>query len=105
MPEQQLKTALYVMGAFVIAAIGANIYLNSEIQNHKLRLEQQTQIIEGLKETLNKVEKQNEEALRYVSDYHGEDKARTDEYSRMKILLEGHDEKLYNIVKTINELH
>ena len=105
MSEQHLKTTLYVMGAVLIAAIGASIYLNSEVQHHKSLLEEQAKTVQVLKASQKKTAIQNEEILSYMNDYHGDDTGRTDEHARMKILLEGHDEKLHNIVKTINELH
>ena len=47
----------------------------------------------------------NQTLLEYLETYHGGDDGREKDIAKIKILLEDHEEKISNIVKTINELH
>ncbi len=92
------KTASYTLGAVVFVLAAATAFL-------AYRLFEQSQQLIALETSYQEMQQQNARILSYMENQHGSDQERDAERERIKILLEDHEAKIFNIVKTINELH
>lgn len=92
------KTANYALGAVVFVLVAATAFL-------AYRLFEQSQRLVVLETAYQAIQQQNESIISYMENQHGSDQERDAERERIKILLEDHEAKIFNIVKTINELH
>jgi|GEM_PF-2503120 len=54
---------------------------------------------------LKELQTERKQILANLEKYHGGDAARQEEMDKLKVVLEDHDKKLYNLLQTINELH
>lgn len=98
MTEKDIKIAGTVMGAFILGLVVIAIILYQQVNA-------QTRSIDEIKASFADMQAENQKILAYLDNYHGSDKERDLESARIKLLLEDHEAKIYNIVKTINELH
>lgn len=98
MTEKDIKTTAAIMITFIVGLVVTAIILIYQVNA-------QAQSINEIKSSFADLQAENQKILAYLDEYHGSDNKRDKERARMKVLLENHEAKIYNIVKTINDLH
>ena len=98
MTVADIRRAGFVIAGCLVVLAAFSFYLFQQLQQQRQKLTQ-------IEQQFNDIQQQNDRILAYMESYHGSDDARDAERERIKILLEDHEAKIFNIVKTINELH